>query len=370
MGGKARNRSRNASLKYPSPLPSPLSLKTRDPNIRAIIIDEYEHSGSRFVRARYGVAPRTVREWKANRRSRGSLSPLPHRGGRPLALLPREQQSLESKLLRNPDATNKQLAHAVGYRITSRSAGNYVKRSPLHFGRKLEALDDEGTFTREHAEEGIYFINRLKRIPLRDRVYVDETATSAGLRRRLVRVPRGTMAWRPRNRKYPRYTVISALSTDGLLHKSRVYNKGSLTTEEFVHYVERHLAPRLRPGQVVLWDRWGRSGRAKFPQAHHWSPKARELIEARGARVVMLPPHGKFFDPLELIFGDIKRTADQRFRRKFKNVEPSKVGFCNLKSNWRHAERKLPAASIARAFTKRANGRDFIEVCTQKGLLD
>ncbi len=86
--------------------------------------------------------------------------------------------------------------------------------------------------------------------------------------------------------------------------------------------------------------------------------------------LLMLPAHGKFFDQLELIFGDIKRIADERLRPKFKNVEPSKVGFRNLKSNWRRAERNLPAASIARAFVKRANGRDFIEVCTQKGLLD
>jgi hypothetical protein len=84
----------------------------------------------------------------------------------------------------------------------------------------------------------------------------------------------------------------------------------------------------------------------------------------------MLPPHGKYFNPIEVLFGDTKRMADERFRRRFKNVQPSKVGFANVKRNWLHAEHRLTSDNIKRAFKQRANGIEFVEVCQQKGLLD
>lgn len=355
----------------PSPTVSrPVPLNTQDPDIRATIIDEYESYGSRYIKSRYDVDPRTVRRWRAFEASRGSLKPLPHRGGHPFALTPHRQRDLEQELIRDPYATDKQLAQAVGNSISRRTAGRYVKRSTRRFTSKMESLDVEKTFSREHAEDGLVFGRRVKRIPLKNRVYVDETWTSAGLRRRKVKTPRGQRHWRRQNRKYPRYTIISALTLDGLLHPSRFYKKGSITTKEFEHYVKYHLAPLLRPGQVVFWDRLGKSGRALKPVAHHWSPKARRLIEACGAKLEMLPANGKLFDPVEIFFGATKQAVDERLRKKIKDANPSNMPFLKLKRNWRHVERRVPKATIKHAFKRRANGQEFIEVCKQKGLLD
>jgi hypothetical protein len=301
---------------------------------------------------------------------KGDLEPEPRGGGAPRKLSAAEEHALWEVLLQHPEATNSRLAESVGNRVTPQSAGNYVRRSPLHFTWKLESLDDEATFTREHYEQGLYFMNRVKRIPLKRRIYVDETATNAGVRRRRVRTPKNSPYWRRHDRRYRRITVVSAISLDGFRLKSCLYNKGSLTTEEFESYVRRHLAPTLKAGDVVLWDRWGRSGRAKNPVAHHFSPKARAAIEARGASLLLLPPHGKLFDPIEPIFGEVKKNFDELIRQKLRNANPSKIDFVRMRRLWAQAEAKVSNASFIHSFYERANGREFMRVSNEKGLVN
>ena len=368
--GVHKNRSRKAAPNRPLPVPAPPHLKTRDSRVRNIILSDYQYYGARYVKRKYGISRRTLARWKGMMRKKGSLEPEPRRGGAPRKLSPQEEETLSAKLLRHPEASNKKLAKAVGNRITPRSAGNYVRRSPQHFTWKLEQLDDEATFTREHYEQGLYFMHHVKRVPLKKRVYVDETATNAGVRRRKVRTPRKVPFWRRHNRKYRRVTVVSAISLRGFRHKSRLYNKGSLSTEEFESYVRRYLIPTVHPGDVVLWDRWGRSGRARNPVAHHYSPTARKLIEAVGACLLLLPPHGKLFDPIEPIFGEVKKNFDSSIRKNFKDVNPSTIDFKEIRRLWAKAEEKISQASFERSFKERANGVEFMRVSNEKGLVN
>jgi hypothetical protein len=54
---------------------------------------------------------------------------------------------------------------------------------------------------------------------------------------------------------------------------------------------------------------WG-AGLAKNPTAQHFSPVAKACIEARGAKVLLLPPKGKFFNPIEMVFGGLKKSIE------------------------------------------------------------
>ena len=49
------------------------------------------------------------------------------------------------------------------------------------------------------------------------------------------------------------------------------------------------------------------SGRAVNPSSQHYSPVARDLFEERGVSIKFLPPKGKYFNPLELLFNDLKQ---------------------------------------------------------------
>jgi transposase len=69
------------------------------------------------------------------------------------------------------------------------------------------------------------------------------------------------------------------------------------TRDKFLHWVDRRLTPRLRPGDVVLMDR--------LPV--HRAAAVRDLIEARGAILRLLPPYSPDFNPIEPAWGLVKK---------------------------------------------------------------
>jgi transposase len=344
-------------------------INTADPTNRELIVDFYERHGEASTKAEFGVTRFSINRWRTLQRDTGSFAPHYERSGRLPALSPADVGRLERALIKDPFLTNRDLAAVVYNKITPRAAGFYVKNSRNCFVQKLEQLDVEESFSERHAEEGAAFQKKVSRVPLYKRVYVDETWIGAGVRRRTGRFPSGAPAWAPRNRKYPRKTVIGAVRHGGWIQPSRIYNKGSITTAEFEEWVKHDLAPNLQEGDVVLWDRLGKSGRALNPTALHFSPTAAAAITARGASLLFLPSYGKHFNPIEVIFGEAKRNYDKKVSRLARFAKPSSLTFQQLSRAWHSAEREVSAAAFSHAFTERANGREFFRVCQEKGLI-
>jgi transposase len=126
-------------------------------------------------------------------------------------------------------------------------------------------------------------------------VFVDEFGRQLGLTRTYARAPRGTRAGgsAPRNRGRNR-TTLTALTLDGLGPGMVV--EGGITTRGFAVYVERVLAPTLRPGQIVALDNL---------RQHH-SERVRRAIEARGAELWFLPSYSPDLNPIEEAFSKVK----------------------------------------------------------------
>ena len=79
---------------------------------------------------------------------------------------------------------------------------------------------------------------------------------------------------------------------------------GPMDGEHFLAYVEQILAPELTPGDIVIMD--------NLP-AHKVSGVC-TAIEARGARLLYLPPYSPDFNPIEMGFSKFKahvRAAPQ-----------------------------------------------------------
>ena len=75
----------------------------------------------------------------------------------------------------------------------------------------------------------------------------------------------------------------------------------------FEAYVERLLAPALRPGRIVVMDNLGA----------HKTDRVRELIEEKGCRVWFLPAYSPDLNPIEEAFSKVKahlRKAAARTR--------------------------------------------------------
>ncbi len=343
-------------------------MNLNDPNVRALIIRQYEDHGEEFTKKEYGVDRWRIKRWKDLRDSTGSLSPcFADRGVSP-SLSSKDVRKLEAELLKDPFATNQELANKIGNKISARRVGTIIANSPLRFTMKLEQVDVEETFSPQIVKEGKEFLKEIHNIPYEDRVYMDETWASAGIARRKGRFPKDRKPWSPRNRKYPRMVIASAITIEGWVHKGKIWNKPSISDEDFDTYVSKILAPKLKPGQVVFWDQYGKFGRAINPTSRHFSPTARKVIEARGAKLKILPRYGKLFDPIELLFGDTKRIYNKKVGAKTRSTKPSSLKFEDRTKLWHEAEKAVGPKSFVRAFKERASGKEFFRVNKEKGL--
>jgi transposase len=102
-------------------------------------------------------------------------------------------------------------------------------------------------------------------------------------------------------------TVTAALTLDGIVAPMMLY--GAMTARAFEAYVEQCLAPELREGDIVALDRLNA----------HKTERVRELVEAKGARLVFLPAYSPDFNPIEHAWSKLKtllRKARARTVRK------------------------------------------------------
>ena len=155
---------------------------TRDEKIRDIIIKQYNKYGGKWIEDEYRVSRQDVVNWKKLKSETGSLKPRSHETGRLPELSPREETKLINALLKDPYATNADLAAVVGNKISPWTAGQYVKKSNLDFQWYDEEFDVEVSFTQEVANEGVAFLKQINNIPYAKRVYVDETWASSSLK--------------------------------------------------------------------------------------------------------------------------------------------------------------------------------------------
>jgi transposase len=91
-------------------------------------------------------------------------------------------------------------------------------------------------------------------------------------------------------------TLIGALGLDGVRCSTVV--DGPVNADVFTAFVEQVLASELSPGDVVVMDNL----------SSHKGVRIRRAIEARGARLVYLPPYSPDFNPIEMVFSKIKQA--------------------------------------------------------------
>ena len=137
-------------------------------------------------------------------------------------------------------------------------------------------------------------------------VFVDECGTHTSLAPLYAWAPRGRRAYAkvPRNRG-KNTTLLASMSAEGM--GPCVAVEGTTTAEVFEAYVEQALAPMLKEGQSVVMDNL----------SAHKGKKVRQLVEARGCRLLFLPPYSPDLNPIEEAFSKVKaslRKAPARSR--------------------------------------------------------
>ena len=89
-------------------------------------------------------------------------------------------------------------------------------------------------------------------------------------------------------------TLIGALRRDG--PTAALAFTGATDAAAFESFVRVTLCPTLRKGDLVVMDRL----------KAHMGPHVRELIEAKGARLLYLPPYSPDLNPIEEMWSKVK----------------------------------------------------------------
>jgi transposase len=127
-------------------------------------------------------------------------------------------------------------------------------------------------------------------------VFVDESSTHTSLLRLYGWAPHDQRAAGvvPRNRGH-NTTLVATLTPDGVQEPWLLVER-AMNTETFAWYIGEQLAPRLRPGQVVVMDNL----------SSHKAARIRAALVARGCDVLFLPPYSPDFNPIEQAFSKLK----------------------------------------------------------------
>lgn len=151
---------------------------------------------------------------------------------------------------------------------------------------------------RQYLAEMAGILGRLK--------FLDEAGSNLAMTRLYGRAKRGERVFDSVPHNYgENITMLACLSEAGLSAPMTV--EGAVDGLVFLAYVEQVLAPTLAAGEVVIMDNLGA----------HKVKGIREAIEARGARVIYLPPYSPDLNPIEKCWSKIKtylRAAKARTR--------------------------------------------------------
>ena len=131
-------------------------------------------------------------------------------------------------------------------------------------------------------------------------VFIDETWTRTNMaplrgwapkgQRLIAKVPHG---------RWKTLTFLAALRHDRI--EAPWLLDGPINAECFRTYVEKVLAPTLKPGDIVIADNLG----------SHKGKDVRQAIRAAGARLLFLPKYSPDLNPIEQMFSKLKHRLRQ-----------------------------------------------------------
>jgi hypothetical protein len=265
-----------------------------------------------------------------------------------------EATKLCKTLDQNPTATNRQLRAVVRDKIAVRTVSDYLARADPPFTTKVTQDQEPEELTEEWKEGARKWLRGVKKIRLDTRIYEDETPVYANEAPTRGRARRGTPIIRARSRSAKKFTLHMYAKRSGVLHWE-LSDKNADTRE--IERVAVAAAHKMQHGDVLVWDRLGRCGRAVNPTTQHYSPVARAAFEERGVTIKFLPPKGKYFNPLELLFNDLKQHY---IRPNFaENGQP--LSKAKVASLVREYVDERASGALPGFFKARANGQDAVE---------
>lgn len=257
-------------------------------------------TGTRAIALRFGVSESWVRRVKQERRELGKTAPATTRRRtprwQPLAA------SMEAIIALRPDITLRELQSELQTDLSLSTLCHALQALRLTIKKKvLIAAERQRPSV---LEQRVQWQLQQAGLAPESLVFLDETWAKTNMTR-----PRGRSRCGQRlvadvpAGHWKTTTFLAALRVSGLTAPLVV--DGAINGELFLGYVEQHLVPTLRPGDIVVMDNL----------SSHKRQGVREAIEGTGARLVYLPPYSPDFNPIEQVFSKFKWHLRSRAER-------------------------------------------------------
>lgn len=153
-------------------------------------------------------------------------------------------------------------------------------------------------------QERVDYWDRIRDIAPDKLVFIDETGFWVGMNRSVARAVRGKKAYQLRAfYRGKKLTLIGAIKRGEILATKTI--ERSMKSDDFLEFIQVNLAPQLKAGDVVVMDNLN---------SHHRA-EVREIIESVGARVEYLPVYSPEFNPIEMMWSQLKSLV-RKFRTR------------------------------------------------------
>ncbi len=149
-----------------------------------------------------------------------------------------------------------------------------------------------------------WYRHRVARVDAGRLVFADESGANTAMTRSRGRAPVGERApGAVPHGHWKQLTMLGALRLEGPVAEATI--ESGTDADVFRLFVTRALAPALRRGDVVVWD--------NLPS--HAAADVSDVLQARGATLLPLPPYSPDLSPIEPAWSKVKqalRAAEAR----------------------------------------------------------
>ena len=263
-----------------------------DLRVRIVALVEAGEHSLRELAELFAVDLSTIARLLQRYRNTGSVAPKPHGGGMPPKLDAKAVVRLLELVKQQPDTTLVELRDQVGIPCSVMTIFRTLQRNGI--SRKKKTRHAEERDTPRVQEQRETFCQKLATVDPEHLVFVDEAGATTAMSREYGRAPIGERVQATAPGAWKNVTLISGLRGSGVL--ASLAFPGATDQLAFETYVEKVLVPKLREGDVVVWDNL----------SSHKSAAAKSAIEAAGARVEPLPVYSPDLSPIEEMFSKVK----------------------------------------------------------------
>jgi transposase len=293
------------------------SIDLRERVVRFVEAGNTCHEASR----RFLTSPSFVINLMDLWRGTGSVHPRKQGSQRPGKLAPHREFIL-ARVQETPDMTMPELAAELkgrGLTVDPASLSHFLLRNGLSYKKTVLASETRRPDVRAAREE--WKDRRQARMAEEPGrlVFVDETWTKTNMARQRGRSRRGERlkALVPFGH-WNTQTFIAGLRCHGLTAPWVI--DGPVNRRIFETWVETQLVPTLSTGDVVILDNL----------SAHKSPRAEQLVRAKGAWLLFLPPYSPDLNPIEMAFSKLKAHLRRAAARTIDDLWKAVGKICDL----------------------------------------